>query len=174
MLMELGILLELAHLRLLVSVVAAFFKLEECHIGAVMLLDSRCIISSLEMTSSKMLPFFQNRLAVIHENLDLVAKRCVVEKVHSVQSDLNPADLLTRGTASIQDIGPSSFHQKGPNFLSSPQVKWPVTRSFVSVEIPVDEVRQKTFFAALKTKVYSDFFEIVCCLFVFGSEAPGA
>ena len=94
------------------------------------------------------------------ENLDLVAKKCQVEKVHWVQSDLNPADLLTRGTASIQDIGPFSFHQKGPKFLSSPRESWPVTRSFVPVDIPEDEVRQKTFVAALKTKVYSDFFEI--------------
>ena len=146
--------------RLLVCVVTALFKLEECPIGAVMLLDSRCIISSLEMTSSKMLPFFQNRLAEIHENLDLVAKKCDVEKVHWVESELNPADLLTRGTASIRDIGPDSFHQKGPKFLSSPREKWPVSRSFVPVPVPADEVRQKTFFAALKTKVYSDFFAI--------------
>ena len=85
-----------------------------------MLLDSRCIISSLEMTSSKMLPFFQNRLAEIHENLDLVAKKCDVEKVHWVESELNPADLLTRGTASIRDIGPDSFHQKGPLAIFTP------------------------------------------------------
>ena len=146
--------------RLMVSVVTALSRLDECPVGACMLLDSRCIISSLEMTSSKLLPFFQNRLAEIVENLDLVAKRCPVEKVHWVQSDLNPADLLTRGTASIQDIGPFSFHQKGPKFLSSPRESWPVTRSFVPVDIPEEEVRQKTFVAALKTKAFTDFFEI--------------
>ena len=68
------------------------------------------------MTSSKMLPFFQNRLAEIHENLDVVAKYCQVEKVHWVESALNPADLLTKGTASIRDIGPG----KGPIFFLPP------------------------------------------------------
>ena len=35
-----------------------------------------------------------------------------------------------------------------------------MTRSFVPEPVPAEEVRQKTFFAALKTKVYAVFFEI--------------
>ena len=35
-----------------------------------------------------------------------------------------------------------------------------MTRSFVPVDIPEVEVRQKTFVAALKTKGYSNFFEL--------------
>ena len=140
--------------RLLVCVVRALQKLEEKPIGAVMLLDSRCIISALEMTSTKMLPFFQNRLAEIHENLTTVSQWCPVEPVYWVESSLNPADLCTRGTVSIKDIGPGSFHQKGPNFLSSPRESWPVTRDFVPVEVPGDEMRSKrlNLFAALKAK----------------------
>ena len=141
--------------RLMLAVVLALHKMEERPVSAVMLLDSRCIISSLEMTSSKMLPFFQNRLAEIHENFDSIAKKCNVEQVHWVQTDLNPADLLTRGTARLEDIGTDSFHQKGPNFLSSPRDRWPVTREFVPVEIPFDEIRHKpvNIFAAVKAKV---------------------
>ena len=48
--------------RLLLSVVTALCTLEEAPSSVVMILDSRCIISSLEMNSSKVLPFFQNRL----------------------------------------------------------------------------------------------------------------
>ena len=129
--------------RLLVCVVKALQRLEECPIGAIMLLDSRCIISALEMKSTKLLPFFQNRLAEIHENLDTVAKWCEVGPVYWVESQLNPADLLTRGNISIKDIGPGSFHQKGPNFLSSPWERWPITRNFVPEEIPSDEMRDK-------------------------------
>ena len=129
--------------RLLVCVVRALQKLEEKPIGAVMLLDSRCIISALEMTSTKMLPFFQNRLAEIHENLATVDQWCPVEPVHWVESSLNPADLCTRGTVSLKDIGPGSFHQKGPNFLSFPRESWPVTRDFVPEEVPGEEMRTK-------------------------------
>ena len=74
-----------------------------------MILDSRCIISSLELTSSKMLPFFQNRLAEIKENLDTVSKWCPVEPVHWVESELNPADLLTRGTVSLKTLVLEAF-----------------------------------------------------------------
>ena len=61
-------------------------------------------------------------------------------------------NVLTRGTPSLKDIGPGSFHQKGPNFISSPRERWPVTRSFVPVEIPDDTARSKhkDFFAALR------------------------
>jgi hypothetical protein len=75
-----------------------------------------------------------------------------------VQSDLNPADLQTRGTAVRKDLGPSSFHQKGPYFLSSPREMWPVTRCFVPVEIPEDEVRRKDVIicAALRSKQFGE------------------
>ena len=51
--------------RLLLSVVIALSKLDELPIGAILILDSRCVISALELTSSKLLPFIQNRLAEI-------------------------------------------------------------------------------------------------------------
>ena len=78
--------------RLLLAVVTALSRMEEAPASAVMILDSRCVKSNLEMNSSKVLPFFQNRLAEIHENLDAVAKKCEVEPVQWVQTDLNPAD----------------------------------------------------------------------------------
>ena len=144
--------------RLMLAVVTALCRLDEAPASAVMILDSRCVISALEMTSSKALPFFQNRLAEIHENLETVAKRCEVEPVQWVQTDLNPADLQTRGTAALRDLGPSSFHQKGPYFLSSPREMWPVTRCFVPEEIPEEEIRRKSVIicAALRSKQFAD------------------
>ena len=129
--------------RLMLAVVMALCRMDECPVKAIMLLDSRCIISALELTSSKLLPFFQNRLAEIYENLHSISKKCEVEQVHWVPTDQNPADLLTRGTAKLRDIGTGSFHQKGPNFLSSPRDRWPVTRDFVPEEIPDNEMRHK-------------------------------
>ena len=138
--------------RLLLAVITAMFKMEEAPIGVVMLLDTRCVISALELTSTKLMPFFQNRLAEIHENLETIGRMCEVEPVHWVQTDLNPADLLTRGNVHLQDLGPNTFYQKGPKFLSSSRESWPVTRSFVPIEIPEDEVRPKAinFVAALR------------------------
>ena len=138
--------------RLMLAVANALCLMNEKPVSAILLLDSRCIISSLEVTSSKFLPFFQNRLAEIQENLDSIRNKCAVEQVHWVPGDLNPADLLTRGTANLRDIGTGSFHLKGPNFLSSPRDSWPVTREFVREEI-FDEFRCKANikFAASKT-----------------------
>ena len=76
--------------RLMLAVVTALCRLDEAPASAVMILDSRCVISALEMTSSKALPFFQNRLAEIHENLETVAKRCEVEPVLQHSETLVP------------------------------------------------------------------------------------
>ena len=116
--------------RLLLAVITAMCKMEEAPIGVVMLLDTRCVISALELTSTKLMPFFQNRLAKVHENLETIGRMCEVEPVHWVQTDLNPADLLIRGNVHLQDLGPDTFYQKGPKFLSSSRESWPVTRSF--------------------------------------------
>jgi hypothetical protein len=129
--------------RMLLTVASALSKLDEKPVGAVMMLDSRCVISSLEITSGNLLPFFQNRIAEIHENLKAVSKFCPVEPVQWVPSKLNPSDLLTRGDINLRDLGPSSFHQKGPEFLSSPRISWPVTRDFVRTEIPDKEIRHR-------------------------------
>ena len=128
---------------MLLTVASALSRLDEKPVGAVMMLDSRCVISSLEITSGNLLPFFQNRIAEIHENLKAVTKFCPAEPVHWVPSKLNPSDLLTRGDINLRDLGPSSFHQKVPEFLSSPWKDWPVTRDFVRTGIPDTEIRHR-------------------------------
>ena len=71
-------------------------------------------------------------------------------QVYCVPTDLNPADLLTRGTAKLRDIGTNSFHQKGPKFLSFPRAAWPVTREFVREEVPDEMICKGNKFAAAK------------------------
>ena len=129
--------------RLLLTVAVALSKLDEKPVGAVMLLDSRCTISALEATSGNLLPFFQNRIAEIVENLAAVSKYCEVEPVQWVSTDDNPADLLTRGNVDIKDLGPKSFHQLGPKFLTLPRERWPVTREFVRTKLPETEIRHR-------------------------------
>ena len=54
---------------------------------------------------------------------------------------MNPADVATRGNTQIEDIGHGSFWLTGPKFFCSPRDCWPVTREFVRVKIPDDEMR---------------------------------
>ena len=52
--------------------------------------------------------------------------------LHWVASADNPADILTRGSAKLADIGPGSVWQSGPKFLSLPRSEWPVNRDCIS------------------------------------------
>ena len=75
------------------------------------------------------------------ENMELVSELCTMEDVHHVPGKLNPADIATRGSTKIEDIGPGSLWQTGPTFLSTPRDCWPVTREFVRVQLPDEELR---------------------------------
>ena len=127
--------------RLVLAVVHALSKMEEKPVGSILLLDSTCTISSLEENARILKPFFHNRRGEILDNIDAVRKLCPMEDVHHVSGTLNPADIATRGNSKLEDIGPGSYWQSGPQFLCSPRELWPVTREFVRVPIPDDERR---------------------------------
>ena len=127
--------------RLVLAVVHALSKMEEKPVGSIILLDSTCTISSLEENAKKLKPFFHNRRAEILDNIDAVRKMCPMEDVHHVSGSLNPADIATRGNSKLEDIGPESYWQSGPQFLCSPRELWPVTREFVRVPVPDEERR---------------------------------
>ena len=129
--------------RLMLRVVRALQPMEDKPCSSIILLDSECTISTLEASASQLKPFFHNRRSEILENMDSVSKYCEMEPVHWVASADNPADLLTRGTAKLADIGPGSVWQSGPKFLSLPRSEWPVNRDCISraVKIPEEEMR---------------------------------
>ena len=64
-----------------------------------------------------------------------------MEEIQYVKSALNPSDLSTKATARVSELGPESFHQTGPDFLSLPRDSWPVYSNFDPVDIPADELR---------------------------------
>ena len=109
--------------------------------SGIMLLDSECTISSLETSSSSLKPFFQNRRAEIIDNLEKANKMCPMEEVHWVSTDHNIANILTRGEARLEDIGPGSAWLHGPTFFLSRRRLWPVHRNFVRQSLPVDELK---------------------------------
>ena len=135
--------------RLLCSVVVALQKLDTPPVSAIMLSDSKCAISSVYSTRS-LLPYFQNRVAEVKENMVQVRKYCPLEDIHYVETALNPSDLSTRATASVSELGPDSFHQTGPYFVSIPRSGWPVSSEYSPEDIPDAEfrVRDKLVFSA--------------------------
>ena len=127
--------------RMMLRVVKALQGIDTPPISNIMLLDSKCTISTLEVSSSHLKPFFHNRRSELLENMDAMAKICEVENVHWVCSADNVADLLTRGTVKLDEIGPKSIWMKGPKFLQQRRELWPVHRDYVRVELPEDEMR---------------------------------
>ena len=106
--------------RLVLVVVRALQKLGAPPVSCIMLSDSKCAISSIDTTRS-LLPYFQNRVAEVRENMDHLREFCMVEDIHYVESALNPSDLSTKAIANVSELGPDSFHQTGPNFISLPR-----------------------------------------------------
>ena len=124
--------------------------------GVILMADSECSIAAVDTTARTLKPFFHNRVSEIIENLTEMKKFCPVEDIHHVAGDLNPSDMGTRGLATVDDIGPGSFWQKGPSFLCSGRGLWPVTREFVRKELPDGEMRNKpAFLACLRATVMS-------------------
>ena len=63
-------------------------------------------------------PFFQNRVGEIQRNFKKLAEKVpVVEEPLKIAGPENPADIGTRGKAKLEDIGPNSLWQMGPDFL---------------------------------------------------------
>ena len=127
--------------RLLLTAAIALSKLEEKPSNSVILMDSSCTISCLEENAKRLKPFFHNRRAEILENMEQIRQYCPLEDIHHVSGSLNPADIATRGDTKLEDIGPLSFWQSGPSFLSTPRRFWPVSRDFCRVSVPDQEKR---------------------------------
>ena len=100
--------------------------------------DCECVISSLEVSTTKMKPFFHNRVSEIKQNLEDLRKICQVEDFQHISGSLNPADLITREDGKLEEIGIGSEWQT-PTFLKKPRDLWPVTRDFIRTGPPVEE-----------------------------------
>ena len=114
--------------------------------------DSQCVISSLELSSTKFKPYFHNRISEIRDNFDDLRKICPVEEFYFVPGKMNPADMATRENGKLEDVGVGSEWQS-PEFLKKPRELWPLTRDFVKTDPPSEEMRKKSFacFLAVQT-----------------------
>ena len=143
--------------RMSLTVCRALSKEEDLYpVGSVMLSDSECSISAIDKTSSALKPYFHNRVSEIRENRKAISEICEVEEVFHVPGSLNVADIATHPGTKLSDLGEGSLWQTGPSFLCLRRELWPVTRDFVKVELPEDEIRsvKSSVYAALRVKVH--------------------
>ena len=109
--------------RLLLTVIQAFpFKFQTVTAYT----DSMCSLGALQKSTAALRPFFGNRIMEIGRIRDQIREMVVeLPPVCHVPGEQNPADLGTRGEASVGDLGPSSTWQTGPSFLQQSYECWP-------------------------------------------------
>ena len=97
-------------------------------------------------------PYFQNRIGEVQRNLaKLEHKVSVVEQPLKIAGPENPVDIGTRGKAKLEDIGPASLWQLGPDFLCRERELWGLeVPDEVNGVIPETELRQKALVGAVQ------------------------
>ena len=136
------------------AVIIALQKMDTPPVSSIMLADSKCSISAVQPTKP-LLPYYQNRVAEIRDNMDQVRKLCPMEEIHYVESTLNPSDMSTHVTTKMSELGPNSIHQLGPKWFSLPRSEWPVSQDNWPAELPTEEIRIRdrvVFAATLRAK----------------------
>jgi transposase InsO family protein len=112
-------------LRLMASMVSSLWM----KVGKITVFsDSQCTLAALRKVGAPLRPYFANRVSESLALLKELEKLCdTVVRVRHVPGKLNPADLGTRGTATMTDLGSHSTWQDGPAFLRLPEDQWPET-----------------------------------------------
>ena len=86
----------------------------------------------------------------------------VVEEPLKIAGPANPADIGTRGRASLEDIGPASLWQLGPDFLCLEREQWDLEiPDEVSGAVPESEVRQRVLVHAVEADVQGKLQEVL-------------
>ena len=136
--------------RLIYRVVRSLQSLDTPPCSSIELLDSECTISTLRNSSTILRPFFNNRKSEILENFEKINEMCEVEDLHWISTNDNVADILTRGTTKLDDIGPNSTWFRGPIFLSFRRMVWPVKKDFLIKKLPEEEIKSLVRIAAIR------------------------
>jgi hypothetical protein len=134
--MEMSSLALLSRLSSLVVKAAGFQPVE-----LVRAVDSECVVAAYNKREGVLKPFFAHRVAEAQESAAEVEMAGVkVPPVAAIPGEINPADIGTRGKATALDVGPSSYYQRGPEFLQGPRSSWPL-KSRVCEDAPPEELK---------------------------------
>jgi hypothetical protein len=103
--------------------------------------DSTCTIAALKKSGAQLKPFFANRVAEANGLLAELSKMTeYLGAVGHVPGHDNPADIGTRGLASLADLGPGTLWQEGPAFLKVNREQWDLPKVNAGV-VPDGECR---------------------------------
>ena len=102
--------------------------------------DSQCTISAVEKSGGLLAPYFASRVSEAAMNLSDLSENTVVNPIQHVPGPMNPADITTRATSTVDDVLEESVWQSGPVYLSRPREEWPFTRDFLD-HVPEQELR---------------------------------
>ena len=107
--------------------------------------DSQCSIAAMDKSGGLMAPYFTNHVSEIAQNLKEVAETVPVDPVYHLPGPLNPADLPTRGTATVADLTLDGTWMSGPTFLYQSRDLMPLSRDFLvtGFDLPPVELRPK-------------------------------
>merc|ERR1711867_193728 len=126
-------------------------EVERCVIAG----DSMSCLMAVRRPGGTYRPYFQNRVGEVQRNLQALAAQVpVVEEPLKIAGASNPADIGTRGKARLEDIGPASLWQLGPDFLCRERQLWDLEiPEEVPRAVPETEVRQKALVSVVEHQV---------------------
>ena len=93
--------------------------------------DSECVTNAVEAEDVALNAWFDNRVTEIQENMKKWEQDgAIVDKLHHWPTASNPADIVTKGQGTFDDIKLGGFWQTGPKVLQQPRDVWPASRDF--------------------------------------------
>ena len=137
-----GELQALVILHRLIAVIVETFPFQFESINAFS--DSLCSIGAMCKPSSALRPYFANRvLEVLRIREQLQQTTCDLAPISHIPGCDNPADIGTRGSVGVDELGPGSRWQVGPDFLALDYKQWPRISSedAAAADIPQEEAR---------------------------------
>ena len=100
--------------------------------------DSSTVLSYIKSETGRFLTFVANRIAFIRSNT-------AVEQWRYVPTDVNPADILSRGSKTAGKFVVDELWKFGPQFLTRDESEWPEKNEIKLVEL--DEIKKMRVFA---------------------------
>ncbi|XP_043263590.1 uncharacterized protein LOC122403871 [Colletes gigas] len=121
--------LELCGAVLLASLVSTIHEINAFNFDSVRLwTDSTVVLSWLRKEPCTLKTFVANRVSEIQQKTDIAVW-------HHVQSEDNPADLISRGQSSARILN-DSLWRHGPEWLANNVTDWPKSRFIITSEVP--------------------------------------
>ena len=101
--------------------VLKFVEAVDSHVARVVIAgDSMCALMSVRRDGTAYTPYFQHRVAEINRNLRDISRLVgELEPTLKVAGEINPADICTRGKATMNDVQEGSAWQNGPEVLEA-------------------------------------------------------